>query len=120
MAALATAGWLALGMGPGLADRHCSHGVERLFYAGAFATEALAGAPGACAAKLGAALERLRAAQQQFEICSCGTADAALAGWLKGAAAETPEATDAAACLDGARAVQRLVKRVTPMGDLCY
>ena len=69
--------------GPVAADRHCSFARQSAFYARELSAEAPGLPAAACSARTAEALDRLRDARIELEICTCAVAEDPLERWFK-------------------------------------
>ena len=103
---------------PAHADRHCSFARESAFYAREVSAEALNATAADCPAKMREALDRLRSAMVELEICSCAPAEAPLRRWFAGRPAGGPEKD--AACRGNAAAINGVSKTVLREVEKCF
>lgn len=69
--------------GPVAADRHCSFARQSAFYAKELSAEAPGLPAAACSATMAKALDRLRDARIELEICTCAVAEDPLERWFE-------------------------------------
>ena len=103
---------------PALADRHCSFARQSAFYAREFSDEARTGPDGECRSKTAEALDRLRDAMAELEICSCAAAEEPLRRWLRDRPPPSPD--PGGACVANARSINAISKTVLTRVETCF
>ena len=104
--------------GPAAADRHCSFARESAFYARELSAEASRLPVVECPARMAQALDRLRDARTELEICSCAPAEESLERWFKIHPAGAGES--AAACRKDARTINAISIEVLTEVEKCF
>ena len=114
--------WLAvlvlLASNTAVADRHCSFARQSLFYAEATSVEAKTVAAAQCYQKLEIALEYLRDARVELDICSCSFAQGPLADWFAEKGAAVLVKNDQ--CRTGAIAVADISRHILTEVEKCF
>ncbi len=103
---------------PVVADRHCSFARQSAFYAKEISAEASGLPVAACSAKMGQALDRLRDARIELEICTCAVAEEPLERWFKDHPS-LESATDAA-CGNSADAINAISMKLLTEVENCF